>query len=113
MADFALLYRGRNIPSSPEQRQRHLDKWYAWFKDMAAKGSLKDKGLPLDDGGKVIRGSQKTFHDGPYAESKDVVAGFSIIEANDLAAAAAIASDCPILEVGGSVEVRPVRQMST
>jgi hypothetical protein len=113
MADFAFLYRGRNIPASPEQRQRHYDKWFAWFKDMTAKGYIKNPGHPLDDPGKVISGSKKAVHDGPFAEAKDVVAGFTVIEANDLDAATAIAADCPILEVGGSVEIRPVRQMAS
>ena len=50
--------------------------------------------------------------DGPFAESKDVIGGFSIIEARDLEQAAQIASGCPVLDIGGSVEVRPVMQMN-
>jgi len=46
------------------------------------------------------------------AEAKDIVGGFSLIEANDLAHAVEISKGCPILEVGGSVEVRPVQQMN-
>ena len=56
----------------------------------------------------MVKGNQKIVTDGPYAEAKDVVGGFSVIEAKDLAQAAEISKGCPILEVGGSVEVRPL-----
>ena len=58
-----------------------------------------------------MTGKKKTVNDGPYAETKDVIGGFSIIEARDLEQAAKIASGCPILELGGRVEVRPVMQL--
>jgi hypothetical protein len=111
MSEFAMLYRGRDLSGSPEQVQKHLDKWYVWFKEMTAKGQIKDPGHPLEDGGQVIKGKQKTIHDGPYAEAKDIVAGFTLIEAPTLEAAVEISKGCPILDVGGSVEVRPLRQM--
>ena len=47
--------------------------------------------------------------DGPYAEAKDLVGGYAIIEARDLEAAVEIARGCPIYERDGVVEVRPVR----
>jgi hypothetical protein len=46
--------------------------------------------------------------DGPYAESKDLVLGFLVVQARDLDEAAQLALDCPIAREGGSVEVRPV-----
>jgi hypothetical protein len=30
MSEFTYLFRGRNIPASPEERQKHLDKWAGW-----------------------------------------------------------------------------------
>jgi hypothetical protein len=112
MSEFTYLFRGRQIPSSPEQRQKHLEKWVAWFKDLGAKGHLKNPGHPLEDTGKVVNGSQKTVKDGPIAEAKDVVAGFIVVEAKDLAHATELLKGCPILEVGGSMEVRPVQIMN-
>jgi hypothetical protein len=53
-----------------------------------------------------IRGDVVT--DGPFAETKEVLGGFSIIEAKDIDEAAQIAAGCPILDGEGSVEVRPV-----
>lgn len=46
--------------------------------------------------------------DGPFIESKEVILGFYVLEANDLDAALAIAGRNPILHQGGGVEVRPV-----
>ena len=47
--------------------------------------------------------------DGPYAEAKDVVGGYTVVETKDLAQALELSKDCPILDAGGSVEVRPVQ----
>lgn len=70
---------------------------------------IKNPGHPLDGAGKVVRGKQKSIHDGPYAEAKDIVNGYMLIEAKDLAHAVELSKGCPILDVGGSVEVRPVQ----
>jgi len=109
MSQFTFLYRGRDTSASPEQMQKTMQKWQAWFKELGAKGHLKDIGHPLEHAGKVIRGNQKTLTDGPFAEAKDVVGGFTIIEARDLDQAAELSKGCPILDVGGSVEVRPIQ----
>jgi hypothetical protein len=113
MSEFTYLYRGgRDTPQSPEQRQKQLQKWAAWFKELGANGHLKELGHPLESAGMVVKGNQKMVTDGPYAEAKDLVGGFSLIEASDLAHAVEISKGCPVLEVGGSVEVRPVMQLN-
>ena len=112
MSEFTYLYRGGSTDPSPEQRQQHLQKWVAWFKELGANGCIKDPGRPLEGAGSVVKGSQKIVTDGPYAEAKDMVGGYTLIEARDLAHAVEISKGCPILEVGGSVEVRPVEQLS-
>ena len=73
---------------------------------------LKELGHPLESAGMVVKGNQKIVTDGPYAEAKDLVGGFSLIEAKDLAHAVELSEGCPIFEVGGSVEVRPVMQLN-
>ena len=113
MSEFTFLFRGRDTTGSPEQMQKTMEKWTAWFKGLSAKGYLKDYGHPLEATGKVVLGNQKAVNDGPFAEAKDVVGGFSIIEANNLDHAAEIAKGCPILEAGGSVEVRPIQKLQT
>jgi hypothetical protein len=86
-----------------------MEQWVAWFKDLSAKGHIKDPGHPLEATGKVVKGQQKIVNDGPYAEAKDVVGGYIVVEAQNLAHAAELSKGCPILEVGGSVEIRPVQ----
>ena len=85
MSEFTYLFRGRNTSGSPEEMQKHLEKWVAWFKELGAKGHIKEQGHPLDGTGKVVKGNGKTVSDGPYAEAKDVVGGYMVIEAKDLA----------------------------
>ena len=111
MSAFTYLFRGRQIPTSPEQRQKHLEKWVVWFQELGAQGHVKDPGHPLESTGKVVNGNQKIVKDGPYVEAKDIVGGYIVVEANDLAHAVELAKGCPILEVGGSVEVRPVQKL--
>ena len=109
MSDFTFLYRGRDTTASPEQMQKTMEKWRAWFKDLGEKGHVKDIGHPLENSGMVVRRKQKTITDGPFAEAKDVIGGFSLIQARDLQQAVELSKGCPILEVGGSVEVRPIQ----
>jgi hypothetical protein len=89
--------------------QKTLEKWTAWFKELEAKGHLKNPGNPLEHNGKVVKGKQKIVTDGPYAEAKDVVGGYTVIEARDITEAVELSKGCPLLEVDGSVEVRPIQ----
>ncbi len=57
-----------------------------------------------------IRGGKVTITDGPFAETKELLAGFYLIEAKDIDEAIAIASKIPPAREG-SIEVRPVRQL--
>src|SRR5215471_2429559 len=69
MAQFVFLYRrGEEEQPSPEQMQQRMQKWLAWFKELNEKGCIKDKGLPLERIGKVVRGTKKNVTDGPYPE---------------------------------------------
>jgi len=56
-------------------------------------------------GGRTVLADKSTT-DGPFAESKEMVGGYSIIEAADLDAATKLAQGCPIFEDGGCVEIR-------
>jgi hypothetical protein len=115
MSEFLYLYRlavgSPHTPDSPQQLQERLEKWSAWFKALEAKGHLRTVGHPLASSGAVVEDQRGTVHDGPYAESKEIVIGYTIVEARDLAQASALASGCPVLASGGLVEVRPIRQM--
>lgn len=110
MAEFLYLYRGGQRGTTAEESEQIMQKWMNWFKDLTASGNLKDGGQPLEDEGKVVR-DQRTVTDGPFAEAKDLVGGYTIVEADTLARAAELARGCPILERQGIVEVRPVMKM--
>jgi hypothetical protein len=111
MSEFVYLYRGGSRPTTPDEGQKVMQKWVAWMKDLGARGHLKDAGHPLEATGKTVTG-RKTVTDGPFAEAKDLVGGYTLVEAKDLAHASELAQGCPILEHGGVVEVRPIMQMN-
>jgi hypothetical protein len=109
MSEFLFLFRGSNrVARSPEEMQKSMQKWVAWFKELNGKGVVKDPGNPLDTSGKVVRGRSKDVHDGPYAETKDLVNGYVVIQTATIDGAVELSWGCPILEDGGSVEVRPI-----
>ena len=110
MTEFTFFFRGRQSFDTPERAQQNAQKWSAWFKELGSAGHFKEPGhrTPLESAGKVVRGSEKVVSDGPFAEAKDVVGGYTRIEAQDLAEAVELSKGCPILEIGGSVEVRPI-----
>jgi hypothetical protein len=110
MSEFVYLYRGGDRPTSPELMQQQMQKWLSWMKKLGDTGNIKDPGHPLDRSGKSVQGKQRTVTDGPYAE-KDVVGGYTLVEARDLAHAVELSSGCPIFDIGGSVEVRPVMKI--
>lgn len=109
MAEFLYLYRGGSRPDSPADGEKTMQQWLAWFKDLGS--NLKDGGQPLEPSGKVVSGKAKTITDGPYAEAKDLVGGFTLVEARDLSHAAELSKGCPIFDRGGTVEVRPIMKM--
>jgi hypothetical protein len=111
MSEFVYLYRGGSRPTSPDEGQKVMQKWIDWMNGLAAKGHLKDRGHPLEPGvGKVVRAG-KAVTDGPFAEAKDVVGGYTLVEAKDIEQATDLAQGCPILERGGCVEVRTLMKM--
>ena len=112
MNEFVFLYRGGETGRSPERAQQMMQKWMAWFKELAEKGHVKDRGQPLERSGKLVSGKRKTVTDGPFAEAKDVVGGYTLILAKDLNEATEASKGCPILEVDGQVEVRPVMKLN-
>jgi hypothetical protein len=113
MDQFIYLFRAseegsRAAMGTPEAAQKSLDVWLAWIRQLDANGHLESPGQPLSPSGRVVRGPQKTVSDGPYIESKDLVLGFIIVKARDLAQAVELAKGCPMLAGDGSVEVRPI-----
>ena len=111
MSEYLFLYRGGQRETSPEKLQQQMQKWMTWLKGLGEKGHVKDQGQPLERAGKLVKGRQKTVTDGPFAEAKDVVGGYTLVEARDLDQAVELSKGCPIFETEGAVEVRPVMKM--
>jgi len=112
MRQFVYLYRGADRGRSPEKMQESMQKWMTWFKQLTDGGHIKDIGQPLEHTGRVVKGRQKIVTDGPFAETKDIVGGFTLVEARDLEQAVELSKGCPIFEDEGAVEVRPVMKLN-
>ena len=113
MSEFVFLFRTGEAETelamgTPERAQKSMQVWLSWLRELEASGHLKAPGQPLATTGKVVRGPNGVVSDGPFAEAKDLVLGFMVVEARDIEQAAELAKGCPIAKGGGSVEVRPV-----
>jgi hypothetical protein len=108
-SDYLLLFRGNvwDRGLSPAQLQKVVSDWMAWFERLKAEGKCAG-GHPLKDEGKVVSGKQRTVADGPFAESKEAIGGYFYLTVADENEAIEIAKQCPGLEYGSVVEVRPV-----
>lgn len=94
----------------PEEMRAAIERYDAWAGGLARDGRLAG-GEKLRDGeGRVLRGAGAAQHvtDGPFAEAREVVGGYFVVEAEDYDDAVRLARDCPHLEYGGTVEVREV-----
>ena len=113
MSKYMYLFRGgdaRRVQQSPEEMQAHMELWKAWMGGLAQEGKLVD-GLPLGKDGKRLVGNDKVLHDGPYAEGKEIIGGYLIVNAESLDEAAETAKGCPIFEHDGEVEIREIMNM--
>jgi hypothetical protein len=105
MAKFLFIYRGgMDREMTPEQMQQSMQKWGKWIGEAMQKGWMLDPGDGLNGEGRVVKA--KVVTDGPFVEAKEVVGGFSIIQADNIEKAAELAKGCPALQSGGTVEVR-------
>jgi hypothetical protein len=113
-SDYLLLFRGNvwDRGLSPAQLQKVVSDWMDWFERLKAEGKCAG-GHPLEDEGKVISGKQRTVADGPFAESKEAIAGYFYLTVADENEAIEIAKQCPGLDYGSIVEVRPVGEISS
>ncbi len=93
---------------SPEELQRVTGQFMAWFERLCREGKAIG-GAPLENEGRVVSGHKgRSVSDGPFAESKEAIGGYFLLDVNTMEEAVEIAQQCPILEYGAKVEVRPV-----
>ena len=105
-SEYLLLFRNNAWYQdlAPEVIQESMNRFSAWADQLSKEGKLKSGG-PLATIAKTLT-SKNVVMDGPFAESKEAVAGFFVIEAASLETAVEIANGCPGLDVGQTVEVR-------
>ena len=105
-----LLYEDQSVYNelSPHEMQEEIEMHRKWIEDL---GAHYVSGEPLEQDAKAVRGKNGSITDGPFAEAKEVISGFYLINAESLEQAAELAKGCPVLELGGSVEVRMIMKM--
>lgn len=92
---------------SPEQTQQVSEAWMAWFKRLNEQGKAV-AGHPLGFEGKSVSGKNRTVTDGPFAEAKEAIGGYFLLDVATMDEAVTIAQQCPGLPYGAKVEVRSV-----
>src|SRR5687768_10375926 len=111
MKEFMLLIRteGNGWALPQEELQDHLQKVTVYIEGLMKAGKLKSA-QPLAFEGALISGAKGKLKDGPFNESKEVIAGYYLILAKDLDEAIQIGKMNPIFEisVAARIEVRPI-----
>ena len=105
---------GSEPGSTPAEEEAEMGKWFTYTEALAKAGALL-AGDPLQ-GVEVatsvrVRNSKRLVTDGPFAETKEQLSGYYMIECADLDAALEWASQVPAAFYG-TIEVRPVMEMS-
>jgi hypothetical protein len=104
MAQYIITYLGGNQPSSPDEGKQHFAKYKEWL------ASLGDSAVSPAN---PLKGTSTVNSDGTVTTgSKTSMSGFTIIEADSMEAALLIAKACPFLDIGGSLEVSELMQMT-
>lgn len=110
MKEFMYIFRQPTYDSSkvsPKEMEALAKKWQDWVGGIVAQGKLSSKGNRLAPEGKVLKpGGVVT--DGPFVEIRERLGGVIIVKAENIEDATTMAHGCPALDMGGSVEIRPV-----
>src|SRR6266480_4203693 len=103
---YMLLFRGNDWIKglSPEEKQKVTDQWMAWFRRLTDQGKAV-AGNPLEREGKIVSGKNRVVSDGPFAESKEAIGGYFLLDVGSLDEAVAIAQECPFLPLCAIVQV--------
>ncbi|MEJ1238082.1 YciI family protein [Chryseolinea sp. T2] len=113
MDKFMFLFRGSDVyqpGQSPEMLQTLKQKMVDWLVILSEKG-MHIGSEPLESGGKLVNGKNRTIVDSPFGSLKEIVGGCTFVQATDLGEAVEIAKSCPILDTNATIEVRPVQKL--
>jgi hypothetical protein len=107
-SEYMLLFKGTlwDRELSPEELQQVMTRWMNWLNRLTQEGKVKSA-HPLANQGKTITWKKGAPIDGPFAESKEAIGGYFLLQVSE-AEALEIARECPALKYGVTVEVRPI-----
>ena len=109
---YMLLYRSDEWYNrlSQQELQNLMSENSTWIQRLTEQGKAKP-GRALERKGAFVSGKNGKFvTDGPFAESKEAVGGYFVVDVETLDEAIAIAQSSPGLAYGGSIEVRPIAE---
>ncbi len=98
MAKYLLAYHGGDMPQSPEEQARIMAAWEKWYGALGP--AVVDPGNPVGHARTIARDRSVSEGGG-----SNPVSGYTVIQADTLDAAVALARGCPVLDGNGSVEV--------
>jgi hypothetical protein len=98
MAKYLLVYHGGSMAEGEEAQAKVMAAWGAWFQNLGP--ALADGGNPTSQA-KTVAGNGSVSDGG----GANPATGYSLIEADNIDAAVALAKGCPVLESGGNIEV--------
>ena len=96
MANFLLTFHGGSMPETKEARDQVMRAWTEWFSTLDG---------ALVDGGNPISKAKAISPDGSVMDATSAPSGYSVIKADSLDAAVALAKGCPVLAGGANVLV--------
>jgi hypothetical protein len=112
MRYLLLICAEENVRLSPEERAAIGPDTRAWVDEMDGRGvRLQGEPLrPVSDATTVrVRDGQRIVSDGPFAETKEQIAGFDLLECASMDEAVQVAAKHPVARYG-TIEVRPLEQ---
>jgi hypothetical protein len=109
-----LVCRDPSIELSAEQRTTIGPEVDAWLREMERRGVVRPGGgelSPAQDATTIrVRGGDVVISDGPFAETKEQIAGFDILDCADLDEAMEVAAQHPVARLG-ALELRPFAEV--
>lgn len=95
---------------SPKEMQEIANAHFTWANKLAEAGHFIS-GDGLSEKGVLIAGKDCVIKDGPYLESKEIIGGYYLLQADDLQTVVELAKSCPTHLYGGTTEIRPIMEM--
>lgn len=96
-----------------EEKDRIIREYGALIQSLVKSGQFRGGGplAPTSSATTVrMKGGKLALTDGPFAETKEQLGGYHVVECRDLDEALSIAARIPTLSAGGAIEVRPLEQ---